>query len=50
MHCARENEKWEVWYTKVYTYEDLVRGWHNLLDAYQHQWNVMGIDLLNEVR
>lgn len=48
MHRARENEKWELWYTREYRYEDLLRGWHNLMDAYKHQWNVMGIDLLNE--
>jgi hypothetical protein len=48
MHRARANEKWELWYTREYSYEDLLRGWHNLMDAYKHEWNVMGIDLLNE--
>jgi len=48
MHRARENEKFELWYTKEYSYETLLDGWHRLLDAFKHRWNVMGVDLLNE--
>ena len=42
MHRARENEKWELWYTDDYSYADLLRGWNNLMHAYKHEWNVMG--------
>ncbi len=48
MHRARDNEKWEVWYTDEYSYEMLLEGWHRLLHAFKHHWNVMGLDLLNE--
>lgn len=48
MHRARENEKFELWYTKEYSYETLLDGWHRLLSAFKHRWNVMGVDLLNE--
>lgn len=48
MHRARANEKWELWYTKEYSHEDLLRGWHHLLDAFGYQWNVVALDLLNE--
>jgi len=48
MHRARENEKFELWYTKEYSYETLLDGWHRLLGAFKHRWNVMGVDLLNE--
>lgn len=48
MHRARENEKFELWYTKEYSYGNLLDGWHRLLSAFKHRWNIMGVDLLNE--
>jgi len=48
MHRARENEKFELWYTKEYSYDMLLDGWNYLLSAFKHRWNIMGVDLLNE--
>jgi hypothetical protein len=42
MHRARQDEAWDLWYNKRYSYEDLKAGWRTLLAAFKHHWNLFG--------